>query len=248
MAGRNNLRRTQLNPALNNVLGRSYQCDLPPLEIEWLMWFGKIRNTSMSEAISTAITVNGISAIIEPKAPPTNTSPTKASTVVMVEEKTGAAMRCAALIEAITGVSPLCRALKSACSATTMASSTTMPSAMISAKSDIMLMVSPAAYITPTAASMATGIPIATQNAVRALKNRNSISSTSPSPITPFSSRISSRSVISSARELISSIFTSLGSISWKSAAAVATMACIEMASPSSERSTRTSTAGCSPL
>ena len=80
----------------------------------------------------------------------------------------------------------LARARKSACSATTMASSTTIPSIRISAKSEIMLKVSPAAYMIAMAAIIDTGMPAATQSAVRAFRNRNSSPTTSARPIAPF--------------------------------------------------------------
>ena len=82
------------------------------------------------------------------------------------------------------------RALLSACSPTTMASSTTIPNVIIRAKSDIILMVIPAKYITVIAASIAVGIPAATQNAVLALRNKNSSTITNPKPVRPFSRSI----------------------------------------------------------
>ena len=92
-----------------------------------------------------------------------------------------------------------------------MASSTTIPSVMISPKSEIMLLVSPAAYISAMAAPMATGMPAATQKAVRALRKRNSSAITSASPIRPLSTRMSRRPVIASDRVRISSSVTFAG-------------------------------------
>ena len=77
-----------------------------------------------------------------------------------------------------------------------MASSTTIPNVIIRAKSDIILMVIPAKYITVIAASIAVGIPAATQNAVLALRNKNSSRTTSPKPVRPFSSSILRRPAI----------------------------------------------------
>jgi hypothetical protein len=55
------------------------------------------------------------------------------------------------------------------------------------------------------------GMPAATQKAVRALRNRNSSSTTSPSPIRPLRSRSSSRPEMTSARACTSSIRTPSG-------------------------------------
>ncbi len=126
--------------------------------------------------------------------------------VVSVAAKTGIAMRRAAFSAAATGCSPRRRARKSACSPTTMASSTTMPRVMIRPKRLIMLSVSPAAYISAMAANIAAGMPAATQKAMRAFRNRNSRHNTSPSPISPLSIRMSSRPVIASARVRIRSM------------------------------------------
>ena len=128
------------------------------------------------------MTVKGISAIKSPNRPPIATKPKKAMTVVSVAENTGVNMRLAAFSAATTGLSPKTRARKSACSPTTMASSTTIPRVMIKAKSEIILIVSPDRYISAKAAAIAAGIPAATQKAVRTFKNKNNSKSTSPSP------------------------------------------------------------------
>ena len=213
----------------------------------WAMWRGRIRKHSTSEAISTAITVNGMSAISVPKRPPITTSDQKAITVVSVAENTGANMRRAAFSAATAGGSPRTRARWSACSPTTMASSTTMPSVMMSAKSEIMLIVSPAAHISAMAASSATGMPAATQNAVRALRKRNRSPTTSRSPVAALSSRMPMRPVMCSARVRMRSIRTPSGSPASTAAAARSTRSWISMASPAAERSTRMETAGSSP-
>ena len=126
---------------------------------------------------------------------------------------TGAAIRLTAVSAATSGGSPNRRTRKSVCSPMTMASSTTIPSVRISAKSEIMLKVSPKACIIATAASMATGMPAATQKAVRAFRNRKRIAITRPRPIAPFWIRISSRARMSSDRTRIMSIVTPAGSV-----------------------------------
>jgi hypothetical protein len=167
--------------------------------------------------------------------------------VVSVALKTGMAIRRAAFSAACTGCSPSLRNRASACSPTTIASSTTIPSVMISAKSEIMFSVSPPRYMKATAASIDTGIPAATQSAVRALRNRNSSTSTRPSPTSPLSRRMSSRPVISSARVRIRSMEEPAGSTASISRATSSTVRWISIASPCSFRSTRTEIAGFSP-
>ena len=211
------------------------------------MWRGRIRKHSTREASSTAITVKGMSAISVPKRPPMTTSDQKAITVVSVAETTGANMRDAARSAAIWGGSPKARARKSACSPTTMASSTTMPSVMMSAKSEIMLIVTPAAPMKAIAASSATGMPAATQSAVRALRKRNRSPTTSASPVAALSRRMPMRPVMYSARVFTRSTETPSGSPAPTSAAASSTRAWMSMASPACERSTRIETAGFSP-
>ena len=184
---------------------------------------------------------------MSPNRPPMAVSAKKAITVVSVAEKTGGNIRRAAFSEAVTASSPLCRARKSACSPTTMASSTTIPSVMISANSEIMLNVSPKAYITEIAVSIETGMPTATQKAVRALRNRNSSITTSPSPIAPFSRSRSSRPVMSSALVRTSSISTPSGRVRSISSATSSTIPCIRTASPCAERLTLIDTARSSP-
>ena len=158
--------------------------------------------------------------------------------VVMVAENTGLNIRRAAFSAATAPVSPSRRARKSACSPTTIASSTTMPNVMISAKSEIMLIVMPDIYISEIAASIETGMPIATQTAVRAFKNKNRSSSTRAKPCAPFSIRIFRRPVIISARVLIMSTLTPSGKVDRISAATSSTERCRPMASPDADRTT----------
>ena len=224
--------RNQSKKRLNVRLGQSYHRALPVLTSACAMWFGRIRKHSISDASKTTITVKGISEISAPKRPPMAVRPTNARTVVMVAENTGIAIRLAAFSEASVALSPRRRARKSACSATTMASSTTMPRQMISANSENMLIVRPDVYISAIVASMATGIPAATQIAARADRKMNSSPTTSARPRRPLSSRISRRSVISSARVRISSTLTPAGMTSCISSATSVTVCCMPMASP----------------
>ena len=90
-----------------------------------------------------------------------------------------------------------------------------MPRVMISAKSEIMLIVSPPTYISAIAASSDVGIPAATQKAVRVFRNRNSSATTSRSPMEALSIRMLSRPVIASDRVRISSMVTPSGSVDW---------------------------------
>ncbi len=211
------------------------------------MWLGRIRKHSTSDAVSTAITVSGMSTIRSPNCPPMATRPKKAISVVSVAEKTGSAMRRAAFSAAVGASSPRCRIRASACSPTTMASSTIIPSVMISAKSEIMLIVSPATYISATVASRATGMPAATQKAVRALRNRKSSARTSPSPVSPLASSMSSRPEMNSDRVRMSDSSTPCGRPRRISATTSSTRCWMPMASPLAVRSTRIDIAGFPP-
>ncbi len=188
-----------------------------------------------------------MSAIIEPKRPPMTVSPPKAMIVVSEAARTGMPIRVAAFSAASKGPSFNARCRQSACSPTTMASSTTIPSVMISANSEIMFRLMPATYITATADSMLTGMPIATHSAVRALRKRNSSTSTSASPCAPFLISRFSRAEISCARALASWISTPSGSDSSISSATSCTVFWMPMASPLAERLTRTTMAWLGP-
>ena len=166
--------------------------------------------------------------------------------VVKVAANTGSAMRRAAFSAASTGLSPR-RARQSACSPTTIASSTTIPSVIIRANSEIILIVIPDRYIKAIAASIAVGTPAATQNAVRAFKNKNNSPTTSARPVNPFSSRIFNRPEIAAARVRISVTSTASGKLVCSSSATSSTTRWIAIASPPSERSIRTDMADFSP-
>ena len=118
----------------------------------------------------TAITTTGMAAAIWPMRPPMANSGRNAAIVVSDAAVTGANMRSAPSSAACRGLAPASRRA-AACSPTTIVSSTMRPTVMISANRVIMLMVSPSNNITPNAAMKAVGIPAATQNAVRPLRN-----------------------------------------------------------------------------
>ena len=104
----------------------------------------------------------------------------------IIAEITGGPIRFAARIAADSiGILRFLRRY-SACSPITMASSTTIPSAMIRPNSEIILIDCPVANITPNVARNATGIPVATQKATRNGKKANSTSITRTRPPRPF--------------------------------------------------------------
>ena len=70
---------------------------------------------------------------------------------------------------------------------------------MISANRVTMLMLSPSAIMTASAAMNAVGMPTATQNAVRPLRNSSSTASTRTSPLSPLFSNTWTRCSISPA-------------------------------------------------
>jgi hypothetical protein len=146
---------------------------------------GRMRKHSSRLATSTAITTIGSTAIIWPMVSPISRIGAKAASVVDIAAITGVNIMLTPFSAAVCGSSPICSRV-AVCSPTTMASSTMMPSIMISENSDIMLIVWPEAYMKPIVASIATGMPAATQKAMRALRNRNRIATTTSSPPSPF--------------------------------------------------------------
>ena len=111
----------------------------------------------------------------------------KAATVVNMADITGGPIRFAAKTEA-SAIGKLRFCLRySVCSPITIASSTTMPSAMIRPKREIILIDWPEISITEKVARNATGIPAATQKATRADKKANSTPITINKPPRPFS-------------------------------------------------------------
>ena len=135
----------------------------------------------------TAITTSGIARMIWPMMSEMTSSGMKAAIVVKDELNTGAAMRLAPFTAASRGSSPR-RARHAACSPTTIASSTTMPSAMIRPNRLTILIDWPLSSMIRTVANSEVGIPIATQKAVGVLRKMNRISSTRTRPPPPFTS------------------------------------------------------------
>ena len=146
----------------------------------------------------TAMTTKGIAWMIEPMTSEMISSGTNAAIVVSDEENTGAAMRRAPVSAASAGDMPP-RARVAACSPTTMASSTTMPSAMIRPNRLIMLIDWPLTSMTPSVASNETGMPTTTQKATRPLRKMNRMAMTRISPPRPLRSSRSMRLRIRSA-------------------------------------------------
>ena len=136
--------------------------------------------------------------MISPIWPDTMKSGRKAATLVSVAAITGASIRRAPSSAASAGPAPAARWV-TACSPTTMASSTMMPMAMMSANRLTMLIVWPVSIITPRVASSETGMPTVTQKATRVLRKMNSTSTTRASPLTPLRSSMLMRSSMSSA-------------------------------------------------
>ena len=102
------------------------------------------------------------------------------------DDSTGASIRRAPACADARGPAPRWY-WTNASSPTTIASSTMMPSVMMSAIRLTMLMLPPIAQSPPSAAMNETGIPTATQNATRPLRNRNSTATTRARPPAPFS-------------------------------------------------------------
>ena len=95
-----------------------------------------------SEALRVAISVIGMNFMNSPTMPGQNRSGAKAARVVAVEAMIGHDMRFAANAKARSGGSPS-RSLRSAYSVTTMAPSTSMPTASMSENRTTILIVSP---------------------------------------------------------------------------------------------------------
>ena len=110
-----------------------------------------------------------------------------AATVVSMAEITGGPILIADKMAACSILRLRRRRRCSACSPITIASSTTMPSAIIKPNKEIMLILWPVANITPNVARNATGIPVATQNATRHGKKANKTNKTKMRPVPPFS-------------------------------------------------------------
>ena len=161
---------------------------------EWARCPGRTKKHSMMDAMTTAMTTSGRVPMIWPMVSRTRRIGAKAAIVVRLAPITGVIMWPAPSSAAVNGSSPRLERV-AVCSPTTMASSTMMPSVMISANSEIMLMVWPLTYMKPMVAIMATGMPAATQKAMRALRKTKRMAMTTNSPWTPLRKRSSMRSL-----------------------------------------------------
>ena len=155
-------------------------------------WLGRISSDSTRETSSTEIRMIESGRIMAPMGPGSSRSGAKAPTVVRTAKIRGRLTRCTPRIAAATPGVPFCR---SACtfSATTMASSTTMPTARMNANSEIVLMDTSKARAPARAPRKEMPIPAATHTASRISRNSASAVRTSSSPRAPFSSSRSSR-------------------------------------------------------
>ena len=121
-----------------------------------------------------------------PMIPLTMNKGKKAATVVSMAEITGGPIRLAASTAASSmGRFRFCFRY-SVCSPMTMASSTTIPKAIIRPKREIILIDWPETNITEKVARKATGIPAATQKATRPDKKANKTAITINRPPRPF--------------------------------------------------------------
>ena len=120
-----------------------------------------------------------------PMMPPMTNSGKKDAIVVNVDATTGATIARAPATAAVRGGRPFSNSCM-AFSPTTMASSTIMPVAIISANMLIMLMLPPSICMTNNVPINTAGIPAPTQNATRPFKNKNNTNNTNTSPCQPF--------------------------------------------------------------
>ena len=183
--GRKTRSRKRSNPRSN--VRRTAPGSFPEMRRNpWDRCPGRTRKLSTREARITQITTTGMSIRIVPSVPPTSSSGKNAAMVVSDDDSTGASIRRAPASAEARGSVPRWYCA-SASSPTTIASSTMMPSVMMSAIRLTMLMLPPIAQSAPSAAMNETGIPTVTQNATRPLRNRNSTATTSTRPVAPFS-------------------------------------------------------------
>ena len=151
----------------------------------------KIASIQLSAKI--LITTSGMMPNTSPRKPGRNSSGMKATMLDRIENASGTAISRAPRMAASRMLAP-----RSRCewmfSPTMMASSTTMPSAMMKANIEIMLMDTPTSGRNSIAPRKAVGMPSVTQKARRASRNSPSSTSTSTSPIQAFLSSSSRRS------------------------------------------------------
>ena len=186
--------RTKSNPLSNVRLNHpsSFALSAP----ECARCAGRIEKHSIKLARRTAQTTAGIAPMITPITPLIVNRGRKAATVVSMADITGGPILVADNIAACSIGRFRRRRKYSACSPITIASSTTIPKAMIKPKREIILMDCPVANITPNVARKATGIPAATQNATRHGRKANRTRSTRMRPLSPFSTISQIRSEI----------------------------------------------------
>jgi len=146
---------------------------------------GRISSDSISEKASTAITTTAAGIMNRPIMPSTVKSGAKAVTVVRTAKRTGQPTSSTPRVAAACGPSPRSRRAKTL-SPTTMASSTTMPSERMKAKSEIMLRVTPNQGSTQKPPKKLIRMPSETQKASRSCMLRASTRKTRPRPINPF--------------------------------------------------------------
>ena len=132
------------------------------------------------------MTINGIATINFPCVPGTKNMGAKETIVVSTPNTTGTHT---SLVPSMAPVTPCLSlaCLLSMFSATTIASSTTMPSTKMNARSEIMLIVTSKAGISAKAPMNETGMPIATHNASLRRMNRAKTTKTSKRPDKAFS-------------------------------------------------------------
>ena len=136
---------------------------------------------------------NGITAMNLPITPETNKSGMNVITVVITPDTTDGSTSAVPSIAACTRPFPILR-WRSTLSLTTIASSTSMPTAIRKANIESMLSVWSPANMSAPVPSIDTGTPIATQNPIFRSKKSASSTNTIANPCVPLESSMSSRS------------------------------------------------------
>ncbi len=149
------------------------------------MWLGSAKKASINDATSVATTTLGMMAKNFPRTPVIRRSGRKAAQVVAVDAATGHITSSVPRMAARRRESPpsTCRCTFSII---TIASSTTMPTESVSAKSESRLMVMPICCITIIPPARATGMPIAAISPLRKPMKSQRMPSTSTRPMPAF--------------------------------------------------------------
>ncbi len=155
-------------------------------------WAGSTKSDSSNEIASTEITTMGMFRKNFPEMPGTKSSGAKKTQVVMMEKQTGIATDLAPTTAAFSLETPSDRSWWID-SPTTIASSTTMPSVTMNAKSEIMLMETSTAGRKSSEPMKLIGIPSITQKAKRASRNKPSTRRTRIRPKAALRRRRSTR-------------------------------------------------------